>query len=103
LISSEKVALIELVKNSFDAEASVVIVRFRGHLTHGEGTATSGTTGTAWTWRRCRPPGLTSPPMFKKKRTRSASDQRRVLCEKGIGRLAAARLAGEKMLTTRRA
>ncbi len=38
LISSEKVALIELVKNSFDADASVVVVRFREPLTAGEGS-----------------------------------------------------------------
>lgn len=36
LISSEKVALIELVKNSFDADATAVIVRFRGPLAPGE-------------------------------------------------------------------
>ena len=37
LISSDKVALIELVKNSYDADASIVVVRFHGPLEKGEG------------------------------------------------------------------
>ena len=37
LISSDKVALIELVKNSYDADAGVVLIRFRGPLNAGEG------------------------------------------------------------------
>ena len=103
LISSEKVALIELVKNSFDADATVVLVRFLSPLTQGKGSVEiwddghgmdTGTLQTSW---------LDIATDVKKKRTRSESGQRRVLGEKGIGRLAGARLADEMLLTTRRA
>ncbi len=35
LISSEAVAIVELVKNSYDADASRVLVRFSGDLLNG--------------------------------------------------------------------
>ena len=38
LISSEIVAIIELVKNSYDADASQVLIRFIGVIEQGEGT-----------------------------------------------------------------
>ena len=54
LISSDKVALIELVKNSYDADASVVLIRFHGPLEEG--------TATAWTSPRYSAHGSTSRP-----------------------------------------
>ena len=38
LISSEIVALLELVKNSYDADATTVLIKFRGPLEIGTGT-----------------------------------------------------------------
>ena len=38
LISSETVALIELVKNAFDADATKVMIRFTGPLEEGKGS-----------------------------------------------------------------
>ena len=103
LISSERVALIELVKNSFDADATAVIVRFRGPLTPGEGSVEVWDDGHGMDVATLQTSWLDIATDVKKKRTRSESGQRRVLGEKGIGRLAAARLAAEMMLTTRRA
>ena len=103
LISSEKVALIELVKNSFDADASAVVIRFRGPLTSGEGSVEVWDDGHGMDIATLQTSWLDIATDVKKKRTRSESGQRRVLGEKGIGRLAAARLAAEMMLTTRRA
>lgn len=103
LISSEKVALIELVKNSFDADATAVIVRFRGPLTPGEGSVEIWDDGHGMDVATLQTSWLDIATDAKKKQTRSESGRRRVLGEKGIGRLAAARLAAEMMLTTRRA
>jgi signal transduction histidine kinase len=103
LISSEKVALIELVKNSFDADATLVIVRFCGPLTAGSGTVEVWDDGHGMDVDTLQTSWLDIATDVKKKRIRSESGQRRVLGEKGIGRLAAARLAAEMMLTTRRA
>jgi hypothetical protein len=42
LISSETVALTELVKNSFDADAGYVLIRVRGDIVDGEIAAGTG-------------------------------------------------------------
>ena len=102
LISSEKVALIELVKNSFDADATVVLVRFLEPLVQGEGSVEIWDDGHGMDAQTLQTSWLDIATDAKKKRTRSESGQRRVLGEKGIGRLAAARLADEMLLTTRR-
>lgn len=103
LISSEKVALIELVKNSFDADATVVLIRFIGPLAQGKGSIEIWDDGHGMDVETLRSSWLDIATDVKKKRTRSESGRRRVLGEKGIGRLAAARLAKEMLLTTRRA
>jgi signal transduction histidine kinase len=102
LISSEKVALIELVKNAFDADASVVIVRFRGPLAPGEGSVEVWDDGHGMDVATLQTSWLDIATDAKRMRTLSESGRRRVLGEKGIGRLAAARLAGQMLLTTRR-
>lgn len=102
LISSEKVALIELVKNSYDADASVVLIRFKGELLQGQGEMQIWDDGHGMNVNTLQTSWLDIATDLKKKRTSSESGRRRVLGEKGIGRLAAARLASEMMLTTRR-
>lgn len=103
LISSEKVALIELVKNSFDADATVVLIRFRAPLAQGDGSVEIWDDGHGMDAETLQTSWLDIATDAKKKHTRSESGRRRVLGEKGIGRLAAARLASEMLLTTRRA
>ncbi|WP_348789881.1 ATP-binding protein [Leifsonia sp. NPDC080035] len=102
LISSDKVALIELVKNSYDADATAVLIRFHGPLSRGAGRIEVlddghgmdvGTLQTSW---------LDIATDTKRRKPKSENG-RRVLGEKGIGRLAAARLGNELLLVTRRA
>lgn len=80
-----------------------MIVRFRGPLTASEGSVEVWDDGHGMDVATLQTSRLDIATDVKKKRTRSESGQRRVLGEKGIGRLAAARLAAEMMLTTRRA
>jgi len=103
LISSEKVALIELVKSSFDADASVVLIRFLRPLTEGQGPVEVWDDGHGMDVWALRDSWLDIATDAKKRRTRSESGGRRFLGEKGIGRLAAARLAREMLMTTGRA
>lgn len=102
LISSEKVALIELVKNSYDADASVVLIRFREPLILDKGAVEIWDDGHGMNVDTLQTSWLDIATDTKRKSTRSESGRRRVLGEKGIGRLAAARLANEMFMTTRR-
>lgn len=119
LISSETVAIVELVKNAYDADASRVLVRFEGPigqetcqsedarldepemggitagmievLDNGHGMSLE-TLQTAW---------MEPATLFKKRQTKSQKHGRRVLGEKGIGRFAASRLADSLEVVTR--
>ncbi|WP_448135158.1 sensor histidine kinase [Stenotrophomonas rhizophila] len=101
LISSEVVAVIELVKNAYDADASRVEVLFEGEvgslealtvLDDGHGMAMD-TVARAW---------MEPATDHKKKLKVSPYLHRRLLGEKGVGRFAAARLARGLELTTRK-
>lgn len=98
LISSESVAIVELVKNAYDADASRVVLNF-GSVDQG-GRLEVLDNGTGMTrsvvenvWLEIATPNRT------KKRTSNGG--RRILGEKGIGRFAAARLADELSMITR--
>lgn len=101
LISSDKVALIELVKNSYDADAAVVLIRFHGPLKAGEGRVEIWDDGHGMDAATLQSSWLDIATDIKRKNPRSVSG-RRVLGEKGIGRLAAARLGEEMLLATRK-
>ena len=101
LISSDKVALIELVKNSYDADAGVVLIRFRGPLKAGEGRIEVWDDGHGMDAATLQSSWLDIATDTKRRNPRSDGG-RRVLGEKGIGRLAAARLGEEMLLTTRK-
>ncbi|MET4098996.1 signal transduction histidine kinase [Agrococcus sp. UYP10] len=101
LISSDKVALLELVKNSFDADASVVIVRFVRPQDPSSGRIEVWDDGHGMDVETLQGSWLDIATDVKRKR--SVSDAgRRMLGEKGIGRLAAARLSHELMMTSKR-
>lgn len=102
LISSDKVALVELVKNAYDADASVVCVEFKGPLVVGQGAITVWDDGHAMDEATLESAWLDIGTNIKKQRTRSVKG-RRVLGEKGIGRLAASRLGQRLELVTRTA
>ena len=101
LISSDKVALIELVKNSYDADAGVVLIGFRGPLKAGEGRIEVWDDGHGMDAATLQSSWLDIATDTKRRNPRSDVG-RRVLGEKGIGRLAAARLGEEMLLTTRK-
>lgn len=100
LISSDKVALIELVKNSYDADASIALIRFHGPLEEGKGRIDVWDDGHGMDAATLQRSWLDIATDTKRRRPRSEGG-RRVLGEKGIGRLAAARLGNEMMLVTR--
>lgn len=101
LISSEFVALTELVKNSYDADAERVLVRFEGPLEVGKGSAMVIDDGHGME------PGVVkgaflepATPSKRGKDRRSPDKERRFVGAKGIGRFAAERIANELIVTT---
>lgn len=94
LISSDPVAITELVKNAFDADAHFVVVRIRGQVV--EGSLVDGEIQIlddgigmdagviAATWLE--------PATANRRRSHFSDTGRRVLGEKGVGRFAAAKL-----------
>lgn len=102
LISSEVVALIELVKNAYDADASRVLIRFAGPLERGAGGIDVIDDGHGMTRETVEGVFLEPATTFRRSRPRSELLGRRVLGEKGIGRFAVSRLADELELITRR-
>ncbi len=101
LISSEVVAVIELVKNSYDAEAGYVSIRFDGKLEVGEGAVSIEDDGHGMSLTVVE--GSWMEPATNNKKVQRSSHilKRRFLGEKGVGRFAAARLATDLELTTR--
>jgi hypothetical protein len=102
LISSEVVAVIELVKNSWDADATRVLVRLNPPLQVGSGGIDVLDDGVGMAEQTVLGAWLEPATGFKRAQTRSEETGRRVLGEKGIGRFAVSRLADELELITRR-
>jgi len=101
LISSETVALIELVKNAYDADAHTVLIRFGGPIVSGQGRIEVFDDGHGMTMDVVEKAWMEPATDIKKKTTHSRKLERRFLGEKGIGRFATARLASELDLITR--
>ncbi|MEP0923401.1 ATP-binding protein [Leptolyngbya sp. ST-U4] len=104
LISSEIVALIELVKNSYDADASTVLIRFQDSLQAGEGRIEVMDDGNGMSLSTIQKTWM-EPATFskaKKDQVKSERKGRRVLGEKGVGRFAASRLAKSLEVFSRR-
>jgi hypothetical protein len=99
LISSEAVALSELVKNSYDADASIVVVSLKDEtidqpaqlMVIDDGSGMSAET-VQRTWLE--------PATPSRRRRKISAAGRRSLGEKGIGRFATAKLAHRLELTT---
>jgi signal transduction histidine kinase len=102
-ISSQKVAIIELVKNAYDADATRVQVRFHGPLEIGAGCIEVIDNGHGMSLETIQTTWMEPATIIKKRNTRSEERYRRVLGEKGIGRFATSRLANRLELVTRRA
>jgi hypothetical protein len=102
LISSETVAVIELVKNAYDADTTRVLVRFHEPLEIGRGRIEVIDNGHGMSLETMQTTWMEPATLFRKRQQRSERYGRRVLGEKGIGRFAASRLANTLEVVTRR-
>jgi len=102
LISSETVAVIELVKNAYDADATRLLVNFQEPLEIGQGRIELMDNGPGMSLETIRTARMEPATLFRKRQQRSEQYGRRVLGDKGIGRFAASRLANNLEVVTRR-
>lgn len=102
LISNEVVAVIELVKNSYDADATRVLIRFVGPLEPGKGCIEVIDNGHGMEITTVQTVWMEPATPSKRDRPRSEKYKRRHLGEKGIGRFASSRLAHELEVISRR-
>jgi signal transduction histidine kinase len=100
LISDEPVALVELVKNAYDADAKKVSVAFSGLNTMDPDTLTVTDDGCGMTLETVLGAWLEPGTIVKKRQERSPGG-RLYQGAKGIGRFAAARLAQSMYMETR--
>jgi hypothetical protein len=100
-ISSERVAVVELVKNAYDADADRVVIRLVGPLERGKGRLEVLDDGHGMSADTVRETWLEVATPHRSRNSRSQDRGRRVLGEKGIGRFAASRLADQMALTSR--
>jgi signal transduction histidine kinase len=99
LISSNTVALIELVKNSYDADATSVKIIFEGDIEKGQGKIIIEDNGRGMDLPIIKH-GWMEPATSAKKEKNITENGRRVLGEKGIGRFASARLSKKLKIIT---
>jgi HSP90 family molecular chaperone len=92
LIQNRVVAVQELVKNSYDADATEVTLTFTGPLTAGQGSLTVADDGDGMTLDTVKTAWMEPATVFKRRQTKTHGG-RRVTGEKGIGRFASARVA----------
>ena len=86
LISNERVALTELVKNAYDADASLVVIRFNAPLVAGSGSIEVWDDGHGMSPETVRGTWLEIATPHRHRSPQSEGLGRRVLGAKGIGR-----------------
>jgi signal transduction histidine kinase len=92
LISNEVVALVELIKNAYDADAKRVHIIFEDPLEPSQGSILIEDDGVGMTLATIKKAWFEPATVSKTRNTRTTGG-RRVTGEKGIGRFAAARIA----------
>ncbi|MBI4028541.1 MAG: ATP-binding protein [Verrucomicrobia bacterium] len=103
LISNEVVAIIELVKNAYDADATHVLIRFTGPLEPGKGCIDVIDNGHGMELETVQTVWMEpATPSKRGKLRRTDKFKRRFLGEKGIGRFASSRLANELEVISRK-
>ena len=100
LISDESVAVVELVKNAFDADATKVVVEFTGEIPGDPDSLIIEDNGSGMSFDTVMN-GWFEPGTALKKRKDRSPGGRPYLGAKGIGRFAAARLADSLYMQTR--
>lgn len=103
LISNEAVAIIELVKNAYDADATRVLIRFTGPLLPKLGRIDVIDNGHGMSMATIETVWMEPATISKRATQRSEKFGRRYLGAKGIGRFASSRLAEELEVFSRRA
>lgn len=101
LISSEPVAIIELIKNGYDADATRIHVRLRNLDDPAKTSIQVLDNGHGMDLKTVLGPWLEPATAYKRENRESPRFKRRRLGEKGIGRFAAARLGRFILLATR--
>jgi signal transduction histidine kinase len=114
LISNDIVAIIELVKNSYDANASIITINFQGivkEVKEGKkkkkvlirqgGSILISDDGIGMSLGKVKTAWMEPATINKKNTKRSANGKRRHTGEKGIGRFASAKLATSLKMITR--
>ncbi|NDK57685.1 ATP-binding protein [Pontibacter fetidus] len=114
LISSDIVAILELVKNSYDADASIIIISFSGQvreiqegktikriLSKEGGTISITDDGIGMSLDTIQNAWMEPATIMKKNLKQSLGKGRRHTGEKGIGRFASAKLAAKLEILTR--
>jgi len=99
LISNDIVAIIELVKNSFDADSTEVEIIFNEPLKEGKGSIIIKDNGTGMNIETIKE-GWMEPATIIKKNKRKTNKGRNILGEKGIGRFASAKLSKQLEMVT---
>jgi len=103
LISSEVVAVMELVKNAYDADATHVLLRFSGPLEPGKGCIEVLDSGHGMDLKTLQTVWMEPATSSKRGEVRRTEKfHRRFLGEKGIGRFASSRLADELEVVSRK-
>jgi signal transduction histidine kinase len=101
LISNDFVAIVELVKNSYDADARNVSIEFSGPLEIGQGSITIRDDGVGMS-----PDDVATywmePASISKFKSRKSKSGRSYLGQKGIGRFSTSKLAEKLTLITRK-
>ena len=92
LISGPEAAVIELVKNAYDADASFVEIKFSPPLQPGAGRISITDDGHGMSLDDIRLKWMEPATASKVKDRRSPSKTRKMMGSKGIGRFAAAKL-----------
>jgi signal transduction histidine kinase len=100
LISNEFIAIQELIKNAYDADATKVTLTFEEPLQRGQGAVIVEDNGTGMTLSVLRDSWMEPATVTKVTKTVTPRG-RRVTGEKGIGRFAAARVARSLYVQTR--
>jgi signal transduction histidine kinase len=102
LISDEPVAIVELVKNAYDADAEEVTIRFEGEEAEHPARIVVQDNGSGMGLKTVVRGWLEPATAIKRRSDRSPLKLRSYLGAKGIGRFAAARLAERLRLETKR-
>lgn len=116
LISSDVVAVLELVKNSYDADASIIEIKFSGKVVEVEegpnkrkkkvlsregASITISDDGCGMSLKTIQEAWMEPATIMKKRNKISPSRTRRYTGEKGIGRFASAKLSEKLKIVTR--